>query len=55
VPAVGVNYFIYEQNLRVQAIYQALLRTGYANDTEAHMDDNGLPDGTFVLQIQVAL
>jgi len=55
VPAVGVNYFIYEQNLRVQAMYQALLRTGYANDTEAHMDDNGLPDGTFVLQIQVAL
>lgn len=55
IPSVGVNYYLHDQNLRIQALYQGLVRARYATDEEAHRDDNGMPDGTFVLQLQVAL
>jgi hypothetical protein len=55
IPAVGLNYYFSDQNLKLQAMYQGLARIRYANDLAAHQDDNGMPDGLFVVQLQFVL
>ena len=55
VPAAGLSYYLFGQNLKLQAMGQGLIRLGYENDFAAHHDDNGLPDLTFTFQVQAAL
>ena len=55
IPAVGLNYYFFDQNLKLQATYQGLVRVGYKDDLAAHQDDNAMPDGQFVLQLQFVL
>lgn len=55
VPAAGLNYYFFDQNLKLQATYQGLVRLGYRDDLSAHQDDNAMPDGLFMLQLQFVL
>ncbi len=55
VPAVGLNYYFFDQNLKLQATYQGLARVGFKDDLTAHQDDNAMPDGLFMLQLQFVL
>jgi len=51
-PAIGCNYFILGQNLKLQAMYQTVLKSGYISDYEADDDDNGLSEHRFIVQLQ---
>ncbi|PCH67657.1 MAG: porin [Bacteroidales bacterium] len=51
-PAVGFNYFILGQNLKLQTMYQVLLKSGHVSDYEANDDDNGLSEHRFIVQLQ---
>ncbi len=55
IPAVGLNYYFFDQNLKLQATYQGLARVGFKDDLSAHQDDNAMPDGLFMLQLQFVL
>lgn len=55
VPAVGLNWYLAGQNLKLSAVYQALIRTRYRNELEAHQDDNAIYDHSGLLQVQFAL
>lgn len=54
-PAVGVNWYIVGQNLKLQASYQTLVRKGYASDLASHQDDNAIADHTGIIQLQFSL
>ena len=51
-PAVGFNYYLLGQNLKLQAMYQGLIKSGHANDYQANDDDNGLSERKFIVQLQ---
>lgn len=51
-PSAGLNYYMAGQNLKLQAMYQTMVKTGYDNDTQANDDDNGLSEHKFILQVQ---
>jgi len=51
-PAVGLNYFILGQNLKLQAMYQGLIKSGHVSDYEANDDDNGLSEHRCIVQLQ---
>jgi hypothetical protein len=53
-PAVGFNYFIAGQNLKLQTMYQWMIKTGYKTDALANDDDNGLAEKQFIVQLQFA-
>jgi hypothetical protein len=55
IPAIGLNWYIVEQNFKLQLMYQTLRRLDYANDIEAHQDDNAIADHSAVVQLQFAL
>ncbi|MGC4067124.1 MAG: porin [Polyangiaceae bacterium] len=55
VPSVGLNYYLFEQNLKLSAVYQGLARARYRTDLEAHQDDNALYDHSGLVQLQFAL
>jgi hypothetical protein len=54
-PALGLNYYLSGQNLKLSAVYQALIRARYRNDIEAHQDDNAIYDHSGLVQLQFAL
>ena len=54
-PAAGINYYMFGQNLKLQALYQYLARAGHADDFQRNDDDNGMSEHTFVLQVQFVL
>ena len=51
-PAVGVNYFVPNTNLKVQAMYQYIGRTGHATQLDRDIDDLGLAMHTAKIQLQ---
>lgn len=51
-PAVGVNYFVPNTNLKVQAMYQYIGRTGHATQLDRDNDDLGLAMHTAKIQLQ---
>lgn len=53
-PAIGLNYFIAGQNLKLQAMYQWMTKTGYETKALANDDDNGLAEKQFIVQLQFA-
>jgi hypothetical protein len=55
IPSVGLNYYLSEQNLKLSAVYQGLVRARYRTDLEAHQDDNALYDHSGLVQLQFAL
>lgn len=54
-PAVGLNWYLAGQNLKLSAAYQALVRAGYLTELEAHQDDNAIYDHSGQVQVQFAL
>jgi hypothetical protein len=55
IPAVGVNWYIVQQNFKLQLMYQTLRRLAYSSDIEAHQDDNAIADHSAIAQLQFAL
>jgi hypothetical protein len=55
IPAVGANWYIAGQNLKLSAVYQALIRARYRSDLEAPQADNAISDHTGLSQIQISL
>lgn len=51
-PAIGFNYYIIGQNLKLQAMYQALIKLGHSSDYKANDDDNGMSERRFIVQLQ---
>lgn len=51
-PAVGVNYFVPNTNLKVQAMYQYIGRTGHATQLDRDNDDLGLAMHTAKILLQ---
>jgi len=54
-PSVGLNYYLYKQNLKIQAMYRYLARAGHDDDFAANDDDNSMSEHVFVLQLQFVL
>ncbi|MCH5177318.1 MAG: porin [Prevotellaceae bacterium] len=53
-PAVGVNYFFPHSNLKLQAMYQYIGRTGHATQLDRDNDDLGQPMHSARLLLQYA-
>ena len=51
-PAVGVNYFFKGVNLKLQAMYRYMGRTGHATQLDRDMDDLGLATHNATVQLQ---
>ena len=54
-PAGGLNYYLFGQNLKLQALYQYLARAGHENPLAANDDDNSMAEHSFMLQLQFVL
>ncbi len=54
IPAVGVNQFMFGQSLKLQVMYQQLLKQGHASKFAENDDDNGIPEHKFIAQVQFA-
>lgn len=52
IPSVGINYFFKGTNLKLQAMYQFIGRTGHETELDRDNDDLGLAmhSGTILLQ-----
>ncbi len=51
-PAIGLNYYLFGYNLKLQAMYQYLGRWGHENQEERDKDDLGLAQHSAVLMLQ---
>ncbi|MBQ8866244.1 MAG: porin [Bacteroidaceae bacterium] len=51
-PAVGVNYFFKDCNLKLQAMYQYIGRTGHEDQLDRDNDNLGLATHTGIVQLQ---
>ena len=51
-PAVGVNYFFVNYNLKLQAMYQYIGRWGHDSQLERDNDDMGMPFHSATIQLQ---
>lgn len=51
-PAIGVNYFFKDCNLKLQAMYQYIGRTGHENQLDRDNDNLGLATHTGIVQLQ---
>ena len=51
-PAVGVNYFFPNSNLKLQAMYQYIGRTGHATQLDRDIDDLGLATHSATVMLQ---
>jgi hypothetical protein len=51
-PAVGLNYYIFGYNLKLQAMYQYLGRWGHENQDARDLDDLGLAEHSAVVMLQ---
>ena len=51
-PAFGVNYFFKDCNLKLQAMYQYIGRTGHEDQLDRDNDNLGLATHTGILQLQ---
>lgn len=53
-PALGLNYFLMDNNLKLQAMYQFLGKTGHVDEFAANDDDNGMAEHSVCVQLQFA-
>ena len=51
-PAVGVNYFFKGCNLKLQAMYQYVARTGHETQLDRDNDNLGLATHSATVQLQ---
>ena len=51
-PAVGVNYFFKGCNLKLQAMYQYVARSGHATQLDRDNDNLGLATHSATVQLQ---
>ena len=51
-PAVGVNYYFPKLNIKLQAMYQYIGRTGHDNQNDRDQDNLGLATHSGTLQVQ---
>ena len=51
-PAIGMNYFFKDSNLKLQAMYQYIGRTGHENQLDRDNDNLGLATHTGIVQLQ---
>lgn len=51
-PAVGINYFFVNYNLKLQAMYQYIGRWGHDSQLERDNDDMGMPFHSATIQLQ---
>jgi hypothetical protein len=51
-PSVGLNYYIFGYNLKLQAMYQYLGRWGHENQDARDLDDLGLAEHSAVVMLQ---
>lgn len=51
-PAVGVNYYFFNSNLKLQVMYQYMGRTGHATQTDRDDDGVGMPQHTAMAMLQ---
>jgi hypothetical protein len=51
-PAVGLNYYLFGYNLKLQAMYQMLKKAGHETTADADDDDNGMAEHSAVLLMQ---
>jgi hypothetical protein len=51
-PSVGLNYYVFGYNLKLQAMYQYLGRWGHENQDARDLDDLGLAEHSAVLMLQ---
>ncbi len=54
-PGVGLNWYAYRDNLKLQAMYQYLAKAGHDTEFDANDDDNGMPEHVAMIQLQFAL
>ncbi len=53
-PALGLNYYVMNHNLKIQAMYQYLGKNGHIDKFHSDDDDNGLPEHMICVQLQFA-
>jgi len=51
-PSVGFNYYLIGNNLKLQAMYQTMMKTGHDTAYLENDDDNGLSEHRVVVQMQ---
>jgi phosphate-selective porin len=51
-PSVGVNYYLFSYNLKLQAMYQMLKKSGHKDTFSADDDDNGMPEHMAQVMLQ---
>jgi len=51
-PSVGLNYYLFGYNLKLQAMYQFLGRWGHENQDARDLDDLGLAEHSAILMLQ---
>ncbi len=54
-PGVGLGWYIYQQNVKLQTMYQYLAKMGHEDDLSANDDDNGMAEHIFMMQLQFSL
>ena len=52
IPSVGLNYYFFSYNLKLQVMYQMLRKSGHKDDFSADDDDNGMPEHMAQLMLQ---
>jgi hypothetical protein len=53
--AMGLNYYMYGNNLKMQAMYQYLDRRGHQDIASANDDDNSMPEHFMIVKLQFVL
>lgn len=53
-PAIGLNYYIMNNNLKLQAMYQHMTQVGHEDEFAANDDDNGMAEHSVCIQLQFA-
>lgn len=53
-PSMGINYYLAGHNLKLQAMYQFMGKSGHESTFDANDDDNSIPEHKAILQLQFA-
>lgn len=53
-PAIGLNYYIMDNNLKLQMMYQNLQKMGHDSQMDENDDDNSMAEHSFCVQLQFA-
>lgn len=53
-PAVGLKWYLFEQNLNLQAMYEYLTKIGHEDELSANDDDNSMAEHSLMAMLQFA-